>query len=113
MTSPTFIPRRRYGALNWSRAEWREWLARWLTSASYLVMALWMAPQWLHLLRHPEMAGGVAVAGLLALCGALAGLQAAFWLGRVRWPIQLGNAAGLANALITLGVWLWATGGQV
>ncbi|MFH1036274.1 MAG: hypothetical protein V1806_17385 [Pseudomonadota bacterium] len=77
-----------------------------LLALGYGLLSLCGAAQWIHTL-WTRQALGLSVLFLGLFAAGLAVLQVALWLGRERRSIQIGNALGLANALMMLLAWWW------
>lgn len=82
-----------------------------LTLAGYVGLSLCGVPQWWHMLFTGDVAG-VSLVFLVGYVISLACLQAAFIAGGFGWLINLGNFAGLCNAVACLGAYLGLTAGR-
>lgn len=78
-----------------------------LLASGYLALALCAAPQWIQTFITRD-ARGLSLPFLAAFAGGLAVLQIAFRLARPGRIIELGNLAGLSNALMMLAAYFWA-----
>ena len=81
-----------------------------LTGLGYAGLAGCGVPLWWHMAATGD-ASGVSVWFLALYTASLALLQAGLVLGRLGRALVWGNAAGLANVLIALAVYLWIQGG--
>ena len=82
-----------------------------LTLAGYVGLSLCGFPASAHMAATGDVAG-VSLPFLAAYAGSLACLQVAFALGGLGRALVWGNAAGLVNAALCLGLYLVLTAGR-